>query len=174
VTDEGSDAGTIDCAELVTLLRDAKILDSRLTTQQVYSIFAGIQNELVVAPPKKIDHRALTAFRVKGGAGKAKHHRTQSGADSSDGSDTDASVGSLGSQGSFRGKDAMTQAGATGGGPHPYAYPEAELVYPEFLEALSAVAAFRHPNPYQSAGEKIRQFLEDEFVPWVKKQKWNG
>mmetsp|Transcript_12088 Transcript_12088/g.24299 ORF Transcript_12088/g.24299 Transcript_12088/m.24299 type:complete len:1265 (-) Transcript_12088:207-4001(-) len=45
----------------------------------------------------------------------------------------------------------------------------AELTFPEFLEALSAIALFKRPLPYESVTARIEKFLRIDFLPWVRK-----
>jgi hypothetical protein len=40
------------------------------------------------------------------------------------------------------------------------------LTYPEFLEALAAIAASRHPNPFKPVYLRLQQFLERDLLPW--------
>jgi len=42
-----------------------------------------------------------------------------------------------------------------------------ELIFPEYLEALAAIALFRYPNPYRSTAERIALFLEQDVLPHV-------
>jgi len=42
-----------------------------------------------------------------------------------------------------------------------------ELIFNEFLEALAAIAAIRHPNPYKPLHVRIAHFLERDLLPWI-------
>jgi hypothetical protein len=48
---------------------------------------------------------------------------------------------------------------------HPGAH--TELIFPEYLEALAAIALFRYPNPYRSTAERIAAFLEQDVLPHI-------
>jgi hypothetical protein len=43
--------------------------------------------------------------------------------------------------------------------------PGTELIFPEFLEGLAAVACFRHPDPYSPISERLDYFFEKDFLP---------
>lgn len=45
----------------------------------------------------------------------------------------------------------------------------AELTFPEFLEALGAIAIYKRPIPYETLLARIEKFLRIEFVPFVKR-----
>jgi hypothetical protein len=129
--------------------------------RQVTAIFAGIQNEMFLSPTKKMDARALTTFRVRGAAAAAAANKAKESA-----SATSSSTSGSGSN--------SASAAAAGDATDPVtSYPEAELNYSEFVEALCAIALFRHPNPYQPLHETLRLFLEEELLPWIKKQQQN-
>ena len=44
-----------------------------------------------------------------------------------------------------------------------------EMIYPEYLEALAAIACCRYPNPYKSTAEKIEAFLDSDVLPQIPK-----
>ncbi len=52
-------------------------------------------------------------------------------------------------------------------GATPDAGSDTELIYPEFLEALAAIACFRIPDPYRSCASRLQYFLEQDFLPFV-------
>jgi hypothetical protein len=50
---------------------------------------------------------------------------------------------------------------ASGGGGHT------ALLFAEFLEALAAVAAVKHPFPYRPLHVRLQHFLERDLLPWI-------
>ena len=42
-----------------------------------------------------------------------------------------------------------------------------ELIFNEFLEAIAAIAAIKHPNPYKPMHVRLQQFLERDLLPWI-------
>jgi len=48
-------------------------------------------------------------------------------------------------------------------------YDSSELSYPEFLEALAALAVYFRPLPYETVLQRIEKFLRNNIVPWVRK-----
>lgn len=47
----------------------------------------------------------------------------------------------------------------------------AVLRFPDFVQALKSIASFRFPNPYDPVKVRIEKFMEQEFLPWAKKEK---
>eukprot|EP00471_Norrisiella_sphaerica_P010485 CAMPEP_0184494664 /NCGR_PEP_ID=MMETSP0113_2-20130426/29299_1 /TAXON_ID=91329 /ORGANISM="Norrisiella sphaerica, Strain BC52" /LENGTH=1080 /DNA_ID=CAMNT_0026880515 /DNA_START=14 /DNA_END=3256 /DNA_ORIENTATION=- len=44
-----------------------------------------------------------------------------------------------------------------------------ELSYPEFLEALGAIAVYKRPIPYATVLSRIEKFLRLDLVPWIRR-----
>lgn len=48
-------------------------------------------------------------------------------------------------------------------------YNGAELIYPEYLEALAAIASCRYPDPYKALESRLKLFLERDFLPFSRR-----
>ena len=44
-----------------------------------------------------------------------------------------------------------------------------DLIFPEFLEGVAAIACFRQPNPYASLSAKLEALLRNDIMPWGKR-----
>ncbi len=62
---------------------------------------------------------------------------------------------------------AQQDVGATEGDGQEAGNSDSELVYPEFLEALAAISAFKIPQPFLSLSARVTQFLRKTLGPWI-------
>lgn len=44
----------------------------------------------------------------------------------------------------------------------------ASIIYPEFLQAVAALASYVYPNPYLPLSSRLEGFLERTFLPWAR------
>ncbi len=172
---------TIDLKEFTAMVRSARLVgtgapDAALTADDVKAIFANIRKDEFdtsgAALGWTLDDEDITKAGAAAGAAAA-----GLGAPSASGSagsgdtktDLDATVNA--SQSGTAAASAASGGGGSGsGGGSKSLDPDAsvdeiELIYPEFLEALVALATFKYPNPYLPLVQRLENFLTRDFVP---------